>query len=105
MNPLRFIVIGCGHMGRRHVEKVLALARVDPAVSHWIDEEHWPCHSTYGDGSEITLDELHEIRRVFRNAEILFPWTQGDVLMLDNLITAHGRKPYHGERRILVAMS
>ncbi len=33
MNPLRFIVIGCGYMGRRHVEKVLALARIDPAIS------------------------------------------------------------------------
>jgi predicted dehydrogenase len=33
LKPLRFIVIGCGHMGRRHVETVLALARVDPAVS------------------------------------------------------------------------
>jgi len=33
MNPLRFIVIGCGHMGRRHVEKVLSLGQVEPAIS------------------------------------------------------------------------
>jgi hypothetical protein len=84
---------------------LLACARVDPARASAMDEERWPCHSTYGDGSEITHDELHEIRRVFREVEILFPWTPGDVLMLDNLITAHGRKPFHGERRILVAMS
>ena len=33
MKALRFIVIGCGHMGRRHVEKMLALGQVEPAVS------------------------------------------------------------------------
>lgn len=84
---------------------LLACARVDPAQASAMDEERWPCHSTYGDGSEITRHELDEIRRVFREVEILFPWTPGDVLMLDNLITAHGRKPYLGERRVLVAMS
>lgn len=84
---------------------LLASARVDPAMNNELDEDRWPCHATYGDGSEITRRELSEIRRVTEDAELLFPWAQGDVLMLDNLITAHGRKPYGGERRILVAMS
>ena len=29
----------------------------------------------------------------------------GDVLMLDNMLAAHGRRPFKGRRKILVAMS
>jgi alpha-ketoglutarate-dependent taurine dioxygenase len=32
-------------------------------------------------------------------------WEAGDLLMLDNLLAAHGRRPFSGERRIAVAMS
>lgn len=80
-------------------------ARVDPKVSREWGDGQYPCHATFGDGIEITLDELAEIRQVFEGQEVLFPWARGDVLMLDNLIAAHGRKPYEGERQILVAMS
>ena len=33
MKPLRVVVIGCGHMGRRHAEKVVALGERDPRVA------------------------------------------------------------------------
>ena len=29
----------------------------------------------------------------------------GDLLLIDNVLTAHGRRPYTGDRRVLVAMS
>jgi hypothetical protein len=80
-------------------------ARIDPDVSRKFDEERYPCHATYGDGSEISLEDLSDIRSVFADNEVLFSWQRGDVLMLDNLIAAHGRKPYTGDRKILVAMS
>ena len=80
-------------------------ARVDPAISEAYGEGFYPCHATYGDGSEISLEELHEVRRAFCVEEVLFDWQAGDVLMLDNLIAAHGRKPYTGDREILVALS
>jgi len=35
---------------------------------------------------------------------VAFPWETHDVLLLDNMLVCHGRKPYKGERTILVAM-
>jgi predicted dehydrogenase len=32
MNPIRFMVVGCGHMGRNHVEKVRTLEELDSSV-------------------------------------------------------------------------
>ena len=61
-------------------------------------------HCTYGDGSEIMKAELDAICEVTKAAERAFDWKKGDLLMLDNLSCAHGRRPYEGPRRILVAM-
>jgi alpha-ketoglutarate-dependent taurine dioxygenase len=36
---------------------------------------------------------------------VIFPWSAGDVLILDNMLMMHGRQPYEGERRVLVAMA
>jgi hypothetical protein len=44
------------------------------------------------------------VTSVYKQAEIAFPWQQGDILMLDNMLTAHARNPYVGKRKIVVAM-
>lgn len=68
-------------------------------------EETLPAHCVLGDGSEISRADLEAIMATTEGAEVLFDWRQGDLLMLDNLLTAHGRKPFKGERKILVAMA
>lgn len=63
-----------------------------------------PRHAVYGDGSEI-LDEVVDcIRSAFLEAEFLFPWQDGDVLIADNILVSHGRKPFEGERAIRVSL-
>ena len=61
-------------------------------------------HGCYGDGSEISLDDLETVRAVLRDCEVAFPWRQGDVMMIDNILAMHGRKPYTGSRKVVVAM-
>lgn len=63
-------------------------------------------HSTwYGDGAPIEPEVLDALRALYRREQRRFDWRQGDVLLLDNLLVAHGREPFAGERRILTGMA
>lgn len=63
-----------------------------------------PRNVYYGDGTPIEDEVVAEIRQVYERATITFPWQHGDILMLDNMLSAHGRNPYTGTRKILVTM-
>ena len=63
-----------------------------------------PRNAFYGDGTEIDDAALNHIRAVYESETTTFPWQRGDVLILDNMLTAHGRKPYRGSRQIVVGM-
>ncbi|MEM7428654.1 MAG: TauD/TfdA family dioxygenase [Pseudomonadota bacterium] len=62
-------------------------------------------HVTFGDGSEIDVADLMHIREVSRKCEVLFTWQQGDLMVIDNVMAMHVRKPFTGSRRVLVAMA
>jgi hypothetical protein len=68
-------------------------------------EESLPANSFYGDGSPIETDVLETLRSVYLKEKVIFPWKRDDVLMLDNMLAAHGREPYSGKRRVLAAMA
>jgi alpha-ketoglutarate-dependent taurine dioxygenase len=68
------------------------------------DERELPYNTFYGDGSPIEDTVVDELRQAYRQETVSFPWQTGDVLMLDNMLVAHGRESYSGERKILAAM-
>ncbi|MBZ9779965.1 TauD/TfdA family dioxygenase [Pseudomonas sp. REP124] len=70
-----------------------------------VGEENLPRHVYFGDGSAIPDAVLDTVREVYRQTAISFPWQPGDVLMLDNRLVAHGRNPYTGDRKVIVAMA
>ena len=66
--------------------------------------ERMPRQVYYGDGAPISNAEMQIIGTAYEECAVRFEWRQGDVLMLDNMLTAHARDPYEGPRRIVVAM-
>lgn len=67
--------------------------------------ENVPRNVYYGDGAPLEADALAEIRAVLDRQRVVFPWVTGDVLMLDNMLTAHARDPFEGPRKVVVAMA
>jgi hypothetical protein len=79
-------------------------AETRAALLEVIPEEELPLNAYYGDGSSIPPEDLDEVRRAYREQTALFKWERGDFLVVDNALVAHGRRPYAGERKILLAM-
>jgi len=69
-----------------------------------LGEENLPRHVYYGDGTPIEPETITAIQAAYEQATVSFPWQAGDCLMLDNMLTVHGRNPYQGDRKIVVAM-
>ncbi len=59
----------------------------------------------FGDGSMIDSAMLAHIRTVLQNETISHRWQVGDILILDNILSAHGRMPFAGARKIILAMT
>jgi len=68
-------------------------------------EEDLPTNTYYGDRTPIEPGVLDLLRDVYRRETVSFPWQRGDLLMLDNMLAAHGRAPFVEPRKILVAMA
>jgi alpha-ketoglutarate-dependent taurine dioxygenase len=68
-------------------------------------EEDLPNNTYYGDGGRIEDEVMGHLRGAYEQEKVRFDWEEGDILMLDNMLAAHGREPYTGERRIAVGMA
>ncbi|MDT7808529.1 MAG: hypothetical protein QOJ70_2342 [Acidobacteriota bacterium] len=79
--------------------------RLRDALLEIFGEEDLPNNTYYGDGSPIEPSVLDELRAAYQEEMVSFHWQQGDVLLLDNMLTAHARQPFAGSRKILTAMS
>jgi alpha-ketoglutarate-dependent taurine dioxygenase len=75
------------------------------ALAAEFGEEDLPNNSYYGDGTSIENAVLDELRQAYAQETVQFSWQKGDLLMLDNMLTAHGRTLFVGPRQILTGMS
>jgi alpha-ketoglutarate-dependent taurine dioxygenase len=79
-------------------------AEVATSLVNLFGRDRLPRNAYYGDGGEIALDDLDRVRRAFAGAAVDFAWQPGDVLLLDNMQVAHGRRPFRGPRRVLASL-
>jgi alpha-ketoglutarate-dependent taurine dioxygenase len=67
--------------------------------------EDLPTNSFYGDGTPIEPAVLDELRGAYNEQMVTFPWQVGDIVVLDNMLAAHGREPFTGARKTVVTMA
>ncbi len=101
---------GSGAMVWFNQAHLFHVSNLPPAVRESLmavveDEQDLPRHVFYGDGTPIEDTALDHIRAVLDACTRRFPWQEGDVMMLDNMLAAHGRDPFSGARKVVVAMA
>ncbi len=67
--------------------------------------ENLPRNAYHGDGTPLDASMLDQIRDIYQQEAVRFAWKEGDILVLDNMMTAHGRARFSGLRKVLVGMS
>ena len=60
---------------------------------------------TFGDGTHISVEQLEYVAGLTDEFTFDLNWQDGDVALVDNQRTMHGRRPYGGERRRQVLVS
>jgi hypothetical protein len=61
------------------------------------------CEVRHADGSRIDPTDLRHVRAAFEASTVVFDWEPGDVLMLDNLLTAHAPNLLGGDVELTIA--
>ncbi|MEU2789875.1 TauD/TfdA family dioxygenase [Streptomyces sp. NPDC007100] len=64
-----------------------------------------PFNTRYGGGDPIGEDVVRLLNTVYEAHTTREPWQAGDLMLVDNVRTAHSREPYEGPRDVLVAMT
>lgn len=63
-----------------------------------------PFNTFHGDGTPLVPATVELINEVYDKHTVREPWQHGDLLVVDNIRTAHSREPYRGEREIVVGL-
>ncbi|RKN07596.1 TauD/TfdA family dioxygenase [Streptomyces radicis] len=78
--------------------------RVREALLDEFGPDGLPFNSAFGDGEPLTREDLRTIQAAYEAATVREQWEVGDLLLVDNILAAHGRDAFRGERKIVVAM-
>ena len=68
------------------------------------DHTDRPYSVSFANGDPVTEEDYLAVRDIFERRKIAFAWCPGDVMLLDNKLTAHGRHPFSGERDVQVML-
>jgi alpha-ketoglutarate-dependent taurine dioxygenase len=67
--------------------------------------EGLPFTTAFGDGEPIGEDVVALLNAVYERHTAREPWQDGDLLLVDNVRTAHSREAYTGPRKVVVALA
>lgn len=82
---------------------------LDPEIREYLVDlygaDGLPFNTRYGNGDAIERETVDLVNRVYQAHTVREPWRDGDLLLVDNLRTAHSREPYEGQRDVLAALA
>jgi alpha-ketoglutarate-dependent taurine dioxygenase len=64
----------------------------------------FPFEATLGDGTRLTSKQAYALAETAERCAVAFPWSSGDLLLIDNYRVAHGRNTFTGLRDVQVAL-
>jgi alpha-ketoglutarate-dependent taurine dioxygenase len=82
---------------------------MDPEVREYLvdicGEDGLPFNTRFGNGDPIGADIVELIDKVYEANTTSERWQAGDLLLVDNIRTAHARESFEGPREVVVAMA
>lgn len=76
------------------------------AYTGWQDTRNEATQSVCcGDGSPVNGEALLRLSKAMDYESVNIQWKRGDILLIDNGLVLHSRRPYKGARRILATLS
>ena len=82
---------------------------IDPEVREYLVDiygaDGLPFNTRFGNGDPIGEDVVQLLNEVYEAHTAREPWQAGDLMLVDNVRTAHSREPFEGPREVLVAMA
>jgi alpha-ketoglutarate-dependent taurine dioxygenase len=75
------------------------------ALAEILAEEDMPQSVAFADGSPIPAEYIAQVRDRGLAEAVNNDWAEGDLMLIDNVLVGHGRRPFTGPRRVLVAMA
>src|SRR5437867_10467437 len=98
--------------GRRCWFKQIAFLnewRLDPVLRGYLvvvySEVALPFNTRFGNGDPIGADIVQTINETYQAHTVCERWEAGDLLLVDNIRTAHARESFEGPREVVVAMA
>lgn len=75
------------------------------AFQGWKDERNDPSRAiAFGDGMPLDRDAVNVATRLGEQLSFNLPWQRGDVALVDNYVTMHGRRAFTGTRKVLASL-
>jgi alpha-ketoglutarate-dependent taurine dioxygenase len=82
---------------------------LDPDVRDYLVDEYGedglPFTTRFGNGDPIGEDVVALLNAVYEAHTVREPWQDGDLLLIDNIRTAHSREAFTGPREVLVGLA
>ncbi|WP_029770673.1 TauD/TfdA family dioxygenase [Pseudogulbenkiania sp. MAI-1] len=108
----RSAVVRHPHTGRRCWFNQVAFLNqwtIDPEVRDYLvdvyGEDGLPFNTFFGNGDPIGPDIVQLINETYTANTVGDPWQAGDMMLVDNIRTAHARESFEGLREVLVGMA